>query len=182
MNDSIDPDLAKELERLLDQVLERDRAEKQNRLKELEAHVRGHFYDLYEKLPDALKSAGLSEPKALQEAIPQIIASWSTTNTEKYSEPQPTYSHGEQKHPDVEQKYSQVEQKYSELEQYGLALQKALASVGYEPKDFYERLAGILGLPPDRYSSSGLGAMTCGHILSRSRSVMYVKKGGDDGI
>ena len=161
MNDSVDPDLTKELERLLDQFLEKDRIEKQNRLKELEARVRGHFYDLYEKLPDALKSAGLSEPKALQEAIPQIIASFHTTNTEKYSE---------------------GEQKYSELEQYGLALQKALASIGYNPKDFYERLADILGLPPDRCSSSGLGAMTCGHILSRSRSVLYVKEGGDDVI
>jgi chromosome segregation ATPase len=175
MNDSIDPDLAKELELLLDQVLEKDRTERQNRLKELEAKVRGHFYDLYEKLPDALNSAGLSEPKALQQAIPQIIASWSTTTTEKYSEREQNYS-------DLEQKYAELEQNYSELEQYGLALQKVLASIGYEPKDFYERLAAILDLPPDTYSSSGLGAMTCGHILSRPRSVMYVKKGGEDGI
>lgn len=149
MKDSIDKSMEKELELLVDQVLEADREEKQKRFKDIEATVRGHFSDFYGRLPDALKDAGLpTDQEKLQKALTGAISSW---------------HEGKIKH-------------YSVLENYGLALRKALLTIGFEHDDFHKRLVDILGLPPDKCFSAGLGAITCERIVDKPRSVKLNQK------
>ena len=138
----------KDFDLFIEAVLKEHREASQSAFKETEAVLKGHFKDLHEQLPKAMKAAGMQQDKKMEKAVTKLVDNWQDAKPGDYKP----------------------------LEDFGKKLHEAIKKNGFDYNDVHRRLSNVLGLPEESFLASGFGAGSYGRILEKQRKINLTSK------